>query len=338
MRIRLLQITVFSLAFVLAGALCGSVYYCFFTDRIATADIEGISNVSIPQPPPVKGQSGLSQPDIESLGNLFSQDEPAPKADTPPEGEGEDEEVKSIDDLVVIGVIYDPDDDTECVAIVYDLVTSEQINLFDGDEYKGWKLHKVEDRVTVLLAKGETIRRVTKIDDLSEIADTAVASNQPSKPQPRAVNSQGRPVPRYASGNSAKSPDTHRNTRSSGGSSSTSSANSDQYNKTFRKSELKRLVRRKAQLMKEVYAKPFYDKGKPIGMKVISIARNSELNRFGIKPGDIILEWNGDKINSEKKCYDLLNTYENNIDSLPPQNQVVLLRNGTKQVLNINLR
>ncbi len=90
--------------------------------------------------------------------------------------------------------------------------------------------------------------------------------------------------------------------------------------------------------IQQVFAKPFYEAGRPIGMEVTKIEQNSPLRYFGIQPGDVILNWNGQVINSEKKCYEIMNQYSGNINSVPNSNNITLIRNGTKVNLTIDLR
>jgi type II secretory pathway component PulC len=233
---------------------------------------------------------------------------------------------------VVIGVIYDTEAPEDSVAIIFDRETGKQENLFVGDEYKGWKFESVKDRVTVVLVKGEERREIGKTTDKAVVASASAGSqpqpgpNNPGKALPGANNPSGL-NPNQPGGRNPKQP-TNPNSNV---------VTPSNEKKTIPRSFIEQLNKNRDQYIQQVFAKPYYEAGRPIGMEVVKIDQQGPLRYFGIQQGDVILTWNGQTINSEAKCYDLMKQY-NDVRTIPNQNNIVLIRNGQRVNLNIELR
>ena len=336
MRPVVLKFSIYLLNVVFLAALCGSVYLVFFTKK---AEIDppslriGTNFVSSQNFPSLVG---YSQADLNSLVKVFAT--PVVAAATESEEanektEDENGDVTELDKLVVIGVIFDSTVPEDSCAVLFDMQTGEQINVFTGDVYKGWTLDKVLDRITIMLVKGDVSQKVvkTRVSPTKDQPKVAVNSGS-NTPASRGINRGTSSLP--SSNNRSKT--TRQPTRPKRN--YNNQAVNGRIKKSISKRALKDLIKQKNKLMGEVYAKPFLDKGKPIGMQVTTIAENSQLNQFGLQPGDIVTSWNGQPIVSEADCYRIMREYENNVDSLPAKNEIIVIRNGQRVVLDVDLK
>ncbi|GAB4161511.1 MAG: hypothetical protein Kow00107_09210 [Planctomycetota bacterium] len=336
MRGKGLKIFIIFLDLVFIAAVAGAVYFVFFTDKLKIDVPDPVKGMTVGRTSTTMGRVGLTDVDLKLFAEVFQSQRPEngePAAVNVDNSANAEEETTSVDNLVVIGVIYDTEAPEDSVAIIFDRESGKQENLFVGDEYKGWKFDSIKDRITVIFVKGEERKEVTKTKD------NVVASAAGAGPQPGAVNPNkpGAGNPYNPSGLNPRSNPVNRDQRGSSKQGSSNTIVPSNQKKTIPRSFIEQLSKNRDQYLQQVFAKPFYEAGRAIGMEVVKLDTNGPLKYFGVQQGDIILTWNGETINSEKKCYDLMNQY-NDPKTIPAQNNIVLIRNGTRVNLSIELR
>jgi type II secretory pathway component PulC len=313
------------------GAIAGAVYLCFFTPKL-NADVPQpvIQSISIPQIP--TRSVGFTADEASAFAAFAGGKRSSDIAPVTNPGEAPktvlDIELEKIE---VRATAEDTESPADSFCCIRDTETSEQKMLFVGDEYKGWKLIRVKGTNAVFAYKGEEKALELTKEPLVAANTGPVNPNMPNQGNPGNPNNPNNP-------NAWQNPNNPGNR----GPNSNTGANQPKTNAPIRReinrSFLKDLSNKADKVIQDVYAKPFVVNGKAIGMQVQSIVPNSPLNSFGIMPGDIIKTWNGQQINSEPRCYEILKQYRNNIDSVPASNEVIIIRNGQEIRLNINLR
>ena len=333
MRGRGLKAILIFLDLVFLAALIGAVYFVFIDKRFKSKREDILKNKTVVSVLHKNRQKTVNQGEIVRISKVL---DPAPIAKAEPTtatgNEEEKKEETEIENLIVFGVIYSSISKYSS-AIIFDKETNEQLNLFIGEEHKGWKLVKVIDRLTVLLAKDGVEKEVKKSEDVSAMLSASAPNGAPANANPSGNNVRPptrpgvRPNPWKRSAVN-KQPNTHTNTTTRPAS----------QKRTISRAFLRQIASKFDQHYQEVYAKPFVVNGRSIGMQVSKLDRNSQLNAFGIQRGDIIKTWNGMPITSERQCLDLMNKYRKNVNSIPATNNVTVIRNGREIKMTIQLR
>lgn len=86
---------------------------------------------------------------------------------------------------------------------------------------------------------------------------------------------------------------------------------SSRQNITLNRSQIEDAVKNVNNLMKQVNIQPHFKNGKPDGLRLTRVQRNSIFNRMGLKRGDIITGVDGEKIESVDDALALYNKLKN---------------------------
>jgi len=77
---------------------------------------------------------------------------------------------------------------------------------------------------------------------------------------------------------------------------------------TFSRDKIKYYINNIQEIINSAYASPYYEDNHIKGFKITNIKKDSIVEKAGIKNGDIIIEANGNKINSLQKAIELFNS------------------------------
>ncbi len=337
MRGRGLKILLILVDLVLIAALAGEVW-ALSNGKVKMRVPAALQGVEMSRFVPSRNHRYLTQADLTLVAKALS---PEPVKAVEPVKGGEEtasgsKEISELGDLVVIGVILDTESPSDSIAVLYDKKSGEQENLFVGDEYKGWKLVKVIDRLTVLLERDGERKEVKKADDVLALLASSSGSGGAAAAAGRPGTHRSAPASRIPS---RTTPTGYRGGRSPFGTPAAGRTTRPRnIVRNINREFLRRLAKTYDKRIQEVYAKPFIVNGRSIGMKVTRIDPKSPLMTFGIQPGDIIKSWNGIPITSERQCLELAAKYRNNVNAIPQRNEVVVIRNGTEIRMTVNLR
>ncbi len=327
-----LKVLIILFDIVLLLALAAAVYFSYFDKRYSVKVPDVLAEASITVPRALNNQAGLSGTQIERISTVLSpiKVEKVEPGKTDPNSDTKESKTE-LDNLIVLGVIEDKSAPEDSCAILYDKEDNKQENLYVGDEYKGWKLKQVIDRVTVLLERNGEEKTIKKTDEKVAMVTGAA---KPGVPNPN-PNMPGMNNPANRFPNQPNNPNMPNNPAVAN---PNAPARTTNVTRNIRREFLKELSSSFDARMQEVYAKPFVVNGRSVGMQVSRIDPKSPLMAFGVQQGDVIKSWNGIPITSEKQALDIAAKYRQNVDAIPSANEITVLRGGTEIRLNIQLR
>ena len=316
----------------LIAGLAGAIYIVFYTEQLhKTLPQTTQTGITIMQP--AARTSGLGDMDVNKISSLLggkrtSAIQPVKNG---PDGAAVLATV-DLDKFEVRAVALDTEEPAMTMCTIRDTESGDQINLFVGDEYKGWKFIRAKGQVAIFSSDG-------KEKEMLLCTVQIASANAPQNPngmpnQPNGIPNQPGVNPNQP--NQPRVPNGGANPNQPGNRPGIRQPTS--VRREIRREYIRELAGKADKLMNDVYVSPFVSNGKSIGMKINSIAPNSPLNAFGFQPGDIVKSWNGTPITNEKQLFDIYNKYKNNVDTVPGTNEVIIIRQGQEIRLNINLR
>ncbi|MDZ7816310.1 MAG: hypothetical protein U5N86_10020 [Planctomycetota bacterium] len=293
-------------------ALAGTVWLVFFTSKLEVSLGDVLDRVEVPRESTIRANTGFSEADLKALEDVFGADKttgntPVDESEQP----DQPEQTVQVEDIMVIGVIYDPADPADSMAIILDKSSGEQQNIFVGDTYKGWTFEKAIDRVTILLAKGDVKKKIRKAEK-----EDITSSENP--------NGSNKPAPAATPRNIARTPSGARP--------------SPRQRRSMPRAYFKQQAKSQGAYDSRATVEVFYEKGRPAGIEIVNLEGASILKYFGLQPGDIVRSWNGRTMTTPNLFDATVKRYWTNVDAMPKDNVIEVVRRGHEVTLELVLR